>query len=58
MEALAFSPLTIRTKLLELIHKEIAFARDGKPAGIWLKMNSLIDVDADRRAVSRPPTPE
>src|SRR3984885_1832616 len=44
MEELGFSPLTIRTKLLKLIHKEIDFARDGKPAGIWLKMNSLTDV--------------
>src|ERR1700712_3135637 len=44
MEELGFSPLTIRSKLLELIHKEIAFAREGKPAGIWLKMNSVTDV--------------
>ncbi|MDR3534588.1 MAG: RNA degradosome polyphosphate kinase [Rhodopila sp.] len=45
MEELGFSPLTIRAKLLALIHKEIAFARDGKPATIWLKMNSLTDVE-------------
>ena len=44
MEELGFSPLTIRTKLLKLIHQEIDFAREGKPAGIWLKMNSLTDV--------------
>jgi polyphosphate kinase len=44
MEELGFSPLTIRAKLLKLIHKEIDFAREGKPAGIWLKMNSLTDV--------------
>jgi polyphosphate kinase len=45
MEELGFSPLTTRTKLLALIHKEVAFARDGKPASIWLKMNSLTDVE-------------
>jgi polyphosphate kinase len=44
MEELGFSPLTTRPKLLALIDKEIAFARDGKPAHIWLKMNSLTDV--------------
>ena len=45
MEELGFSPLTIRTKLLALIQKEIAFARDGKTAAVWLKMNSLTDVE-------------
>ncbi len=43
MDKLAFSPLTIRPTLMALIEQEIAFARDGKPAGIWLKMNSLVD---------------
>ena len=43
MDSLAFSPLTIRRSLEELIDAEIAFARAGKPATIWLKMNSLVD---------------
>jgi len=43
MDRLAFSPLTIRKTLDELIDAEIAFARAGKPATIWLKMNSLVD---------------
>jgi polyphosphate kinase len=43
MDALAFSPLTIRPALEELIAREITFAREGKPATIWLKMNSLVD---------------
>ena len=43
MDALAFSPLTTRSVLAELIRREIAFAHAGKPAGIWLKMNSLVD---------------
>ena len=44
MEAIAFSPLTLRPALLELIEREIAFAYAGRPAGIWIKLNSLVDV--------------
>jgi polyphosphate kinase len=43
MEAIAFSPISTRDVLLELIGREIEFARAGKPATIWLKMNSLVD---------------
>ncbi|HET8996383.1 MAG TPA: RNA degradosome polyphosphate kinase, partial [Acetobacteraceae bacterium] len=43
MEEIAFSPLTTRAVLLELIQKEIAFAHAGRPAGIWIKLNSLVD---------------
>jgi polyphosphate kinase len=43
MDALAFSPLTMRTVLADLIKREIAFAHAGRPAGIWLKLNSLVD---------------
>ncbi len=43
MEELAFSPLTLRHELLKLIDKEIEFARAGKLAGIWIKLNSLLD---------------
>jgi polyphosphate kinase len=43
MEKLAFSPLTTRPTLLALIRQEIAFAKEGKPAAIWIKMNSLVD---------------
>jgi polyphosphate kinase len=43
MDALAFSPLTMRNVLAELIKREIAFAQAGKPATIWLKMNQLVD---------------
>jgi polyphosphate kinase len=53
MEALAFAPLTIRPALLGLIEREIALARENRPAAIWLKMNSLVDeqiIDALYRA--------
>jgi polyphosphate kinase len=43
MDALAFSPLTTRGMLIELMDEEIAFAAAGKPATIWLKLNSLVD---------------
>ncbi len=43
MEALAFSPLTTRSTLDALIAREIEFARAGRPAGIWLKLNALVD---------------
>jgi len=53
MAQLGFSPHTTRPILLELIDREIAFARAGQPAGIWLKMNSMVDeelIDALYRA--------
>ncbi len=43
MEALAFSPLTLRSTLLELIDREIAHARAGHTGSIWLKVNALVD---------------
>ncbi|HEX4637116.1 MAG TPA: RNA degradosome polyphosphate kinase [Rhizomicrobium sp.] len=43
LEKLAMSPLTLRGRLIEDIQQEIMNARAGKPAGIWVKLNSLVD---------------
>jgi len=45
MEAIAFSPVTLRQTLIENIAREVAFAKEGRPANIWLKMNALVDPD-------------
>ncbi|HKR91550.1 MAG TPA: RNA degradosome polyphosphate kinase [Novosphingobium sp.] len=42
-ELLAISPISMRSKLNELIDGEIANAKAGKPAEIWAKLNSLTD---------------
>ena len=43
MEDIGFSPLTTRDTLLDGIQREIAFAKTGRPATIWIKLNSLVD---------------
>jgi polyphosphate kinase len=43
LEKLSYSPITLKTDLLQLIENEAANARAGRPAAIWAKMNSLVD---------------
>ncbi|MCF6234150.1 MAG: RNA degradosome polyphosphate kinase [Rhodobacteraceae bacterium] len=45
LDNLAISPLTLKSRLIELIDGEIAYAKAGKPAVIWAKMNALIDAE-------------
>ena len=43
LEKIFMSPLSSRERISSLIKSEIAFAKDGKQAAIWAKMNSLVD---------------
>ncbi|WP_421701167.1 RNA degradosome polyphosphate kinase [Aliiroseovarius sp.] len=43
LENLAISPITLKPRLIEMIDREIEYAKAGKPAEIWAKMNSLIE---------------
>ncbi len=53
LERLAMSPVSLRERFLKNVEAEVAFAKAGKKASIWLKCNSLVDpgiIDALYRA--------
>src|SRR3954449_3524278 len=43
LKRLVISPAQLRSELIKLIDAEIAAKTEGKPSGIWAKMNSLVD---------------
>ncbi|MDX1710042.1 MAG: RNA degradosome polyphosphate kinase [Rhodovibrionaceae bacterium] len=45
LQKVSIAPVDLRSTLLRLIDEEIGYAKDGKPAAIWAKLNSLVDTE-------------
>ena len=45
LENLSISPIDMKSNLIDMIGREAEFARQGRPAEIWAKLNSIIEPD-------------
>jgi polyphosphate kinase len=45
LERTYISPHGIKSRIIEEIHEEIKHRKAGRPAGIWMKLNALVDTD-------------
>ncbi|TKW66955.1 MAG: RNA degradosome polyphosphate kinase [Paracoccus denitrificans] len=45
LENLSVSPMDLKERLIQMIGREADYARAGRPAMIWAKMNSLVEPD-------------
>ncbi|MBL8563139.1 MAG: RNA degradosome polyphosphate kinase [Gemmobacter sp.] len=45
LENIAIAPISLKSRLIEMIRAEVTHAREGRPAEIWIKLNSLIEPD-------------
>ena len=43
LDSIAIAPTTLRHRVLSHIDEEIAHAKAGKPAQVWIKVNNLVD---------------
>lgn len=43
LERMAASPFGLRDRMIEHIDEEIQHCKAGRPSGVWMKMNSLVD---------------
>ncbi|MBV9045714.1 MAG: RNA degradosome polyphosphate kinase, partial [Alphaproteobacteria bacterium] len=43
LEKIAISPINLRGRLIDDIQQEMLHAKAGRPAAIWIKLNSLVD---------------
>ena len=43
LERLAVSPVSLRARFIQNLDAEVAYAKAGKKAAVWLKCNSLVD---------------